>query len=464
MNILVISPEAGITTSALATAVNQMTEAFARVGTTALTCSPLYKRSISDFSKFRCIFTGVEKLYHKPFEVWQSDNALHTFIYNEEFFDREDVYGIPNEVPYQDNHIRYTFLSAAALEYALATKFSPTAILGHEWGGAPAGSLIRTVYAEYFAQVPFFLTVHNINYDFLVSESEIERLGLERADYNMDGYEYWGKASLLKAGILYAKKVLVPSLGYRNAIINSNVAGGLTGFLRRNEEKIKGIQFGVNYSLWDFNLNSGATLIEAKKKAKEDLAKLVGVDFEDRLLVYAHLDKESGNTSETLSTLLADLADLNVFTLIGMQEDQPEWNYYNSIALEYPHNFCVRNLGDSTELLQKYLAGADMLFAGSLREPSTSVILKALASGTIPLTGRGTGVANMLSSYSDSPENANAFLVEDPNSPVLMLRSMRTCHEMYHSNAWNILVQNAYNFRYGWDRTILQYVITLGEI
>jgi len=463
LNILAISPEAGITTSALATAVDRMTEAFCRVGTNVITCSPFYKQRIANPESYECVFRGEERLHHKPFEVYRATGSLHTYIYNDEFFGRPYIYGEPG-VPYADNHIRYSFLASAALEYAVATGFVPDAVLGHEWGGALAGHMLRTHFAKEFGNVQFFLTVHNITYDFLVSDTEIEKLGLPGDDYNMDGYEYWGKVSLLKAGILYAHTVLLPSTGYRDTILSTNLSGGLTGFLRRNAGKIKGIQFGVSYDTWDFNRESKLPIIGAKQKAKAELAALVGADFSDKLLVYAHIDSESGNTTETLSTLLADFAALNTFVLVGIHENMPEREYFNAVAAEYPNSFCVRPIGETTTNLQKYLAGADILFAGNVREPSTSIILKALAAGTIPVTGRENGVANLLVSYQDSnADQANAILSDDANNPVLMLRCIKKSLEIYKSEDWNRLVQNAYTFRYEWDRTVCQYLITLGE-
>ncbi len=463
MNILILSPEAGITTSPLTVAVNRMTEAFARVGAKALTCSPLYKKLIADLSCYTCIYRGTERQYNKPFEIWRHPDGLHTYVYNEEFFNRDSVYESDRQ-PYSDNHIRYSFLASAALEYAAATQFKPDAILGHEWGGALAGNLIRTVYAEYYAKVPFFFTIHNINYDFLVPETELASLSLNPSDYNMDGYEYWGKVSLLKAGICYAHTVLLPSIGYKDALLNKS-AGGLTGFLRRNEKKLKGIQFGLNYKQWDFNLTSDLSLLEAKKKARAELAAKVGTDFGDKLIIYAHLDKESGNTSETLSTLLADLANQNAFVLVGKQGSFSDLEYYNAVAAEYPHSFCAKNIGSSPEELRSFLAGSDVLFASDLQEPSTSILLKALAAGTIPITGKDTGVAKMLTSHSeDNIDFANAFLTDNPNSPVLMYRSVKNCLEIYKTPVWNQMVQNAYAFRYEWDRTISQYLLTLGEI
>ncbi len=474
MNILVVSPEAGnwVHPSPLATAVNRMTDAFACAGTKVLTCSPFFKENMVNPEDYHSIYQGVEKLQGKPFEIMVSEkDPLHTYIYNEEYFGRPYVYGPPDEVPYTDNHLRFAFLSSAALAYAEATSYGCQAILGHEWGGALAGALTRTVYADFAKDIPFFFNVHNITYDFHVASSEIEKIGLPRENYNMDGYEFWGKVSLLKAGILYATKVLFPSPGYRDAMLNTNLPGGLSGFLNRNADKLIGVQFGVSYQFWDFNGKENLPIKEAKHRARLALQQKLNVDFKDKMVLYVHLDKEAGNTSETLATILSDVAHLDVFIIVGVSAKNGDWNYYKDFAQQYPETMCLQDLDEEQSLperLRDALAGSDVLFAANLREPSSSIILKAMAAGTLPLTGRSVGVAAMLVNYSlETAGEANAFLVEDANAPHLMLNCVRDTVNVYKTEHadWDKCVVNAYSgFHYEWCRTISKYLLILGEL
>lgn len=476
MNILVVSPEAGNWkhTSPLATAVNRMTDAFASAGVKALTCSPLFKDLMADIQDYRCIYTGTENLQGKPYEVWTSEkDPLHTYFYNEEYFGRPDVYGPVDGAPYTDNHLRFAFLSSAALAYAEATGYQCQAILAHEWGGALVGALARTTYADFAKDVPFFFNVHNITYDFHVASSEIEKIGLPRENYNMDGYEFWGKVSLLKAGILYATKVLFPSPGYRDAMLHTNLPGGLSGFLNRNADKLIGIQFGVSYQVWDFNCVENLPIKEAKHKARLALQQKLGVDFKDKMVMYVHLDSEAGNTSETLATILSDVAHLGVFIIVGVSSKyNSEWNYYKDFAQQYPDVMFLQDLEDEQrdgpEQLRDTLAGSDILFAASLREPSSSIILKAMAAGTLPLTGRTVGVSTMLTNYTlETAGEANAFLVDDANAPDQMLRCTKDAASVYQTEKadWDKCVVNAYSgFHYEWCRTISKYLLILGEL
>ena len=475
MNILVVSPEAGnwTKTSPLATAVNRMTDAFACAGTKVLTCSPFFKNLMVDVETYKCVYSGIEKLQNKPYEIWVSEkDPLHTYIYNEEYFGRPYVYGPPHCAPYTDNHIRFAFLASAALAYAESSHFECQAILGHEWGGALAGALCRTVYTDYASKIPFFFTVHNITYDFHIPSSEIEKIGLPRKDFNMDGYEFWGKVSLLKVGILYATKVLFPSPGYRDAMLNSNLPGGISGFLNRNAEKLIGVQFGVSYQVWDFNSQENLPIKEAKAHAKARLQQRLGVDFKNRMVLYVHLDEEAGNTSETLATILSDITRLDIFIIVGISSLNNEWGYYQDFAQQYPESMYLQDLeneqGDSTLQLRDTLAGSDALFAANLREPSSSIILKAMAAGTLPLTGRTVGVSTMLTNYTlETAGEANAFLVDDANAPHQMLRCAKDAVNVYKTEVadWDKCVVNAYSgFHYEWCRTISKYLLIFGEL
>ena len=467
MKFLAVSPEAGEwkKPSQLAGAVNQLTQACIRTGTESLAISPFYSRLLDDSVQFKCVFKGFEKLRNMPFEVWTGENPLHAYIRYDSYFDREAIYG-ENGIPYSDNHLRFSFLASAALAYADAIHFQPTMFCGHDWGGALLAPIAQTAYAGIFDDIAFFFTVHNITYDFHVTESEIERIGLPRKDFNMNGYEFWGKVSLLKAGIFYAKKVLLPSPGYCDGIINNHLGGGLSGFLLRNQDKLKGIQFGVNYPFWNFNAKANQPIEQAKKAARSDLSQALGKDFEHRMVMFCPLGQESGRTSETLATLLGDINKLNIFVVVGTTPGTADWDFYTPVASqEHSHMAILNTVQGSNSIVRMALAGSDILFAANPTEPSASMILKSLACGTIPLTGHDVGCANLLSNYVGDFATANAMLVDDSAAPDQMIRKLKNAVQLYSTNmeSWNYLVRNAYQFRYEWDRTISQYIITLGE-
>jgi starch synthase len=190
------------------------------------------------------------------------------------------------------------------------------------------------------------------------------------------------------------------------------------------------------------------------------------------MVLYVHLDEEAGNTSETLATVLSDITRLDIFIIVGISSKNSEWGYYQDFAQQYPENMYLQDLDNDKDdgiiLLRDTLAGSDALFAANLREPSSSIILKAMAAGTLPLTGRTVGVATMLTSYAlETAGEANAFLVDDANAPHQMLRCVKDALNVYKTEVadWDKCVVNAYSgFHYEWCRTISKYLLIFGEL
>ena len=212
---------------------------------------------------------------------------------------------------------------------------------------------------------------------------------------------------------------------------------------------------------------------EAVETARQSLQEKLGVDFKNKMVLYVHLDSESGNTSETLATILSDVAHLDVFIIVGTSsKNNSDWNYYKEFSVQYPDVMRLQDLDDTNVndaiRLRDTLAGSDVLFAANLREPSSSIILKSMAAGTLPLTGRTVGVSTMLTTYSlETAGEANAFLVDDANAPHQMLRCVKDAENVYKTEVadWDKCVVNAYSgFHYEWCRTISKYLLILGEL
>ena len=222
---------------------------------------------------------------------------------------------------------------------------------------------------------------------------------------------------------------------------------------------------------WDFNREEHLPIKEAKHRARLALQEQLHVDFGSKLVLYVHLDEEASNTSETLATILADITKQDVFIVVGISPEDPEWNFYQDVSKQYPdimHVLPIDRDSENVRILKDVLAGSDILFAANLREPSTSIILKALACGTLPLTGFNIGVATMLDDYTpETAGRANAFLVEDANAPHQMLRRLKDAFHVYKNEVadWDKAVVNAYSgFHYEWARTISKYLLILGEL
>ena len=457
MRVLVISPEAGAWPypSSLADSVNCSVKAFQGLGAEVRVYSPCFQADSNEeiLSTVSEIHAGHERVRGEGFSILGARGSVFHYVRNQAYFSRNGHYNDPGDLPYWDNHYRFSLLVSAALQHCVDTGFEPDFIQGHEWGASLIGAYARSCYKEEFGKVPVFFTIHNIEYDFHFLEHDIDRIGLDRRDFNMDGYEFWGKVSMLKAGILYADVVTFASDGYRNQVLDRDLAGGIRGFLEAHQAKIVGVQHGIDYSRW--SSFKGAGVLEQKRAAKAKLQTELGLAQEDKFIVYCHLDRETVRTAETLFTILTDLFHLPIQLVVGLPSSFPEQEYFHALSRQNPGRLGVMLFGPGTESQQRALAGSDVLFLSNTDEPSASLVIKALCNGVIPLAGRDIGCADLLTPLlSEDASSANALLVEDP-WPDQMLRSVRHGLDLYTNERpkWELLVSNALAFRYPWEKT-----------
>jgi len=466
MKILLISPEAGSWKehSSLAEVVNNFAEAFVRRGAEILVISPFYNQRVLSSDDYRQIGSGTERIRGESYTVWKDGLASHVHIRNDRHFDRPGIYHGPEQSPYADNHLRFSFLVSAALDYCAQTGFIPDFVHAHEWSAGLAGAFVKNTYGDYFKNVPVLLTLHNVAYDFYCTESDIGTIGLPREDYNIDGYEYWGKVSLLKSAILYADQVVLTSPGYRAHVLRTDMPGGIRGFLERHSAKLVGIQNGLDYAPWSSTGSSSLDeILSLKTQFKNDLRTAAGLPESNDLILYSHIDPESGRTAETLSTILSNIIHLDMQLVVGISADHPDYPYFRSVAEQNPARIGILPIDVAPFRLNRALAGSDILFSALPAEPSAALILKSLACGTLPLTSRETGCASLLVSFTgENATSANALVAIEP-SPDQMVRMLRFAVEIFSQSAseWKNLVRNAHNFRYPWDTTVSEYLLTL---
>lgn len=104
------------------------------------------------------------------------------------------------------------------------------------WGGPRPGTV---------------LTIHNIAYQGLFPAETMVALGLPWSMYGIDGLEYWGRISFLKAAISYCDKLTTVSPTYAREIQTSPHGCGLDGLLSKRASDLTGILNGVDYEVWN---------------------------------------------------------------------------------------------------------------------------------------------------------------------------------------------------------------------
>jgi starch synthase len=464
MKILVICSESySIGDSPLASAVDGIVAAYRRLGIDVLGFSPFYSQLANEkyYSKQSEIFT--EKLGNREYSVLKnlSCKSSDLFICQNSYFGREGIYSNEIEKSYSDNHLRFSFLVSAALNYCIKTNFKPDAIHVHDWSGI-AGALAKTVYKDFFANIPVLLTVHDIRYDCQCSPEDIQKIGLPPEGFDIDGYEFWGKVSLLKAAMLYSDKVAFTSANYLFSLFSTDLPGGMRGFLESHKNKLFGIQNGIDYARW----GKPKAAENFKNQKKETLKNTLGLAADSSLLIYTHIDSNAGYSAQVISTILANLLNLNIQLLIGISEGDSNYPYFATIREKHSDRIALLPLSESDDSLYQRLSASDILFSINSSEPSLSLMLKAFAVGCVPVLNNQTQkpfiCAVPFDINSKENINANVFISED-SSPDLVLEQIRIAESIFckEKSLWERLVGNTSSVRTSWDDTVKNYLLLL---
>jgi starch synthase len=464
MKILVICSENYSTDdSPLARTVGNIVCAYRRLGVEVWGFSPFFFK-FADENNYKQHKNLTEKLGTRKYSVLKNaSNEDNLFIRYDDYFARAGIYGNPGERAYGDNHLRFSFLASAALNYCVEMNFKPDAIHVHEWSGI-AGALTKTVYKDYFVGTVVILTAHNIGFDYHFSPNDIPKIGLPQEGFDIEGYEFWGKVSMLKVAMLYSDKVVFTSASYLFHLLSEDSQGGMRGFLESHRKKLFSIQSGVDYDCWGIPKEVEHFF---KKQKKNALRTELGLATNSSMLLYSHIDSYSDYSAQVISTILANLLNLNLQLVIGISENNANYSYFCTVQEKHRDKIALLPLYDNEKSLQQRLVASDLFLSINPSEPSLSIFLKAFATGSILISHKQSQkpFIYVMPFDSNSEENhlkANAFISEDA-SPDLILEQISIAESIFceKKSLWSKLVNNAASVSVPWEKTAKSYLLLL---
>jgi starch synthase len=285
-------------TGGLADVTAALARYLSRAGHDVRTFLPLYKR-IAQGQHTLTPVAGLQDLSMKfagrvvRYSIWttpitKSEAQLY-LVKCPEFYDREGIYDSSG-----DEHLRFAFLSRAAIEACQHMRFSPHVFHANDWHTALIPLYLKTVYAwdRLFARSRTVLTLHNNAYQGIFPTSIAGDIGLEN-EARYFHQEDWreGRLGFLKTGILYATAVSTVSKTYAKEIQGDELGMGLQGLLRQRDDHLFGILNGVDVDEWS---PANDTLIphrftkedlSGKAAMKQALMKKAGLPHEPRVPV-----------------------------------------------------------------------------------------------------------------------------------------------------------------------------------
>ena len=196
-----------------------------------------------------------------------------------------------------DNPQRFAALCQVAAHIAVqgVGDWRPDICHGHDW---QAGFMPEYLLGH-DTRPATVMTIHNIAFQGLTTPDQIGQLGLDPHRFTQDGYEYWGKVSALKAGLMAADRITTVSQTYANELMTKEFGMGLEGVIRSRRDDLTGIVNGIDDVAWDPATDAAITpykTLKGKAANKAALRKEMGLPDSDGPLcvVVSRLTQQKG--------------------------------------------------------------------------------------------------------------------------------------------------------------------------
>ena len=385
------------------------------------------------------------------------------------FYDRAgSSYQSPERSDWPDNHRRFGLFGWIAAELARGADagWRPDILHGHDWhtGLAPAYLAARPSADGHVATV---FTVHNLGYRGPFPGMVFPELALPPEFYSIDGVEFFGMVSFIKAGLFYSDRLTTVSPTYAREIQTATFGWGLDGLLRARANVLTGILNGVDTRVWDPQRDAilprpygERTAAAGKRAAKAEVQRRFGLEpIEDAPLFGAvsRLVPQKG-----FDLVLAGLPDLvgggAQLALLGSGDRDLEQAFV-AVGDRYRGRVGV-TIGYDESLAHLIYAGSDVVLVPSRFEPCGLTQLYALRYGALPLVRRVGGLVDTVvdATATNLAEGvATGFAFDDDSAPALMSAITRATTLFREREIWRRMVRRAMTRDFSWTVAARQY-------
>jgi starch synthase len=405
MKILMVSSEASpfAKTGGLGDVLGALPAALARLGDDVAVVIPKYRSVVLDNARrlphTLYLIVGALTFTARIDEVVFED-ARYFFVDCPPLYDRDGLYGDATGT-FVDNHIRYMALTQAAVQIARYI-FRPDIFHAHDWQGGLLPALLKNALASdpVFMHARSVFTIHNLGYQGNFSPFITGEIGLDPVLYTPGGLEFYGQVSFMKAGIVWSDAITTVSPTYALEIQTPVHGFGMDGVLRDHAGKLTGILNGVDYSVWNPEVDRylpapySSRNLWGKRLAKRALLAEMGLPSDEARPVLGIVARFAYQKGLDLVTSIGPwlAAQDAALVVLGSGDSGIEGSFL-SLAAEFPDRIATR-IGYNEALSHLLEAGADMFLMPSRYEPCGLNQIYSLRYGTVPIVRATGGLAD----------------------------------------------------------------------
>ena len=393
-----------------------------------------------------------------------SKNVSVYFVENEAYFNRATLYGNEHG-DYLDNLKRFSFFCREALRLTKEMGFRPDIVHANDWQTALLPVILKTRFSHdpFFKKIKTLLTVHNLAYQGHFAHRLYPELALDESLFSVDGFEFYGKINLLKAGLLYADAISTVSPTYAKEIQTREYGFGLEGVIRKRSKDLSGILNGIDTEVWNpakdkcikkpFTPNR----LKGKEACKADLQKTLGLPVDADVPVLGMVTRLAEQKGLDLLSEISDaLFSKKVqFILLG-EGDGAYHTTFKNVSKRHPKNTAIR-LGFNAPQAHKIYAGSDFFLMPSYFEPCGLGQMISLRCGTLPIVRRTGGLADTVIDADEDPKTGNGFVFKERNPEAFLKGIERALLAFRDKERFSRLQKNGMKADFSWKKSAGEY-------
>jgi starch synthase len=364
----------------------------------------------------------------------------------------------------------YVFLARAAC--AWLTRYSPgwlpDVVHCNDWHTGLLPLLLQEHAKQHsrWLRPATLFTIHNLAYQGDFPASKFACTGLSRDYYGIDGVEFYGRWTFMKAALNCSDFVNTVSPTYAREILLPENGCGLDGLLRKLDglHRLSGILNGIDATAFN-PLTDKA--IAAPYAAERPAGKLVCREALQREL---NLNISSSQTIVGMVTRFAEqkgfdilaeaageLMDLPIQLAVLGDGDPKYQKLLMGLQEQFPGRVSV-TLGYNAELAQRIYAGSDLFLMPSRFEPCGLGQLIAMRYGTLPVVRATGGLSDTVRDISENPESGSGFLFKEYSGQELLNCLKRALAEIGTPSRRTMLSARVMYQDFSWHRSASEYI------
>ncbi|MFP4164985.1 MAG: glycogen synthase GlgA [Chitinispirillaceae bacterium] len=352
------------------------------------------------------------------------------------FFDRPGLYHDESMADYDDNPLRFSFFSRAALQLCRDIGFKPDVVHANDWQTALVCAYLKVWHWNdpVLGSAASLLTLHNVAYQGIYPKTHFEYIGLGWQNFTPEALETYDKVNFLKGGIHFADMVTAVSPTFAREICEPGGGFGLAPYLSAKGDRLTGILNGIDFDTWNprtdpllpSHFSPGA--LKGKTECKLALQELFDLPRNPDVPLFGSIGRFVHQKGFHLirDVIEGVLGDMQVqFVILGSGESDLQ-DFFRDLPARYSAR-AGSYIGFDNHRSHLIEAGSDFFIMPSLFEPCGLNQMYSLRYGTLPVVRATGGLDDTVDNYDESTGSGNGFKFREPSG-----------HALYYSIGWAV--------------------------